>query len=776
MAALIEKAIRERLGKEIQIIGVDQTKETVRSHQAARSLGYKLGTSVVIWGEAFALRSETEIEPHFTMVPNKTPGGVRSLPASWDGDPFASLTDRNPTALVWKSETPNQIELRKISAASIGDVVSLLIGVHALYGEKDPAKALSLFEQSPVSLENLYYRACAFLQLEKQEEAMQMLRDCLALDPTYAPAHALLGDLNLASGRVKEAVRSYAEAEKSSHSYTSSRAFLKDGMLYEKETFRSLRYTAGKEFETSWMIAMDPVSEKVLRRYHLPGIPEAFTANGDVIEILYDSGFGSQSRVLLKNGEMNLPVWGEEDLLLRIQSMQSGWVLPSNFLTQLKDIGALGQAKFEPGEVLYDDVPQTLPELESALRAARDRDPTQPWHLFFLGQSLWWQDRKLEAEQIWTEMKASSFPYVCYYEFSWMASFFEAFGQPRWADFAYQQALQQRMQLPVPVDYSTFAERMVNANFIRTATFASRNTGDLERAHLWLTRARELTGTLPDGDVFVATLWRDHFRHQGDLTKTNSETEFLRKAQNYPLSLLHATTFFDYSFYIWMGASAAFILVVMLLFFKASQLYLDFRIKPGRTEKRNLIEQRLMLALLFVLGVIAIRQILPIVTVEMSIAGICVVTFLAAILHSRKIGPKRFIGSFSSGERKVYLVALMLVVISLAFTVHYNGIVQSLLSRPILPSDIRENPALLEFLESKLKDSDTVNLRFVAGVFNHKAGQLERARELYQSISTHPGARQNLAALQNPDYFPILDLSEQELRDAFVNTSRENFS
>lgn len=776
MAALIEKRIRDRLGDEVQVLGVDQTNESLRSHQAARNLGYKLGASVVIWGEAFAVRNETEIEPHFTMVPNKTPAtGIRSLPASWDADPFASLTDRNPTALVLKSEAPNQIELRKTSAASIGDMVSLLTGIHALYTEKDPGKALSLFKQSPVNVENLYYRACALVQLQEQHQAIKMLEHSLVLDPTYAPAYALLGDLKLASGNFQEAVEAYKAAANTGQPYTASRALFTKGKLYTKETFRSIKYTDGKEFETSWLIAIDPDSGKVLRRYHLPGIPEAFTAHEDVIEILYDSGFGRQNRVVLKDGEMDVPLWGEEDLQLRIQSMLAGWVLPSNFLSDLESIGSHGQEKFEPREVLYEDVPQTLPELETALNAALERDPTQPWHLFFLGQSLWSQGRKQEAEQIWIELTTSRFSHVCYYEFSWMASFFESFGQAKWADFAYLQALQQRISLPMQANYSTFAERMVNANFIRTAAIASRNTGDLKRAHLWLNRARELTGICPDADLFAAQLWRNHFLKQGDVINAEKEKEFLQKAQNDPLSLIRATTLFDYSFYIWMSATVAFILVILLLLSKASQLYLTFRIDNGIAGKQNENFRRLVFVFLCVLGVITIRKILSVSYLEMIIVGICMFTFLGAILYSQKIAPIRILGSISSKERKVFVIAFLLVVISLGFTVYYNSIVQSVLNRPLIRSDIRENPLLLEFMEEKLKESNTPNIRFITAVLNHKAGQLERAKELYRSNNAHPFAQQNLAALQNQNDSLIQDPSPEEFRDAFVNVHWKTF-
>lgn len=68
MAALVEKAINDRLGADVKVIGLEETREPVHSHEAARALGERIGAAVVIWGEAFALRNETEIQPYFTMV------------------------------------------------------------------------------------------------------------------------------------------------------------------------------------------------------------------------------------------------------------------------------------------------------------------------------------------------------------------------------------------------------------------------------------------------------------------------------------------------------------------------------------------------------------------------------------------------------------------------------------------------------------------------------------------------------------------------------------
>ncbi|HJZ13393.1 MAG TPA: tetratricopeptide repeat protein, partial [Acidobacteriota bacterium] len=358
-------------------------------------------------------------------------------PDVWEEDPFAALAERAAGSVVLQSAAPNQIELRKTSAAGIGEMVSLFAGIHALYQEEDAQKALSLFEQITPSAESLSYRARALLNMDRREQAIAVLQQALSVDPNYAQGNALLGDLLIAAGSFPEAVTSYQLASKANQQFTTSRAVFFDGRLYARESFRSQKYTEAKEQETAWMLVLDPSSGSIAERYHLPGIPKAFTFQKDSVQILVDTGFGGESTLVFQEGKFDRAVFGEQDPLLRIQSMQSGWTLAANFMEDWENVESLGQARFAAGKVVYDDAPRTLPELETALRAALQRDATQPWHLFFLGEALWWQGKKEEAEETWNKITAAMFPHLPYYELSWMASLFEGFGQAVWADHAY---------------------------------------------------------------------------------------------------------------------------------------------------------------------------------------------------------------------------------------------------------------------------------------------------------------------------------------------------
>jgi serine/threonine protein kinase len=168
MGALIERSITSRLGaNNVRVVGIDETKEPVRSHDTARQLGERVRAAVVVWGEAFALKRETEIQPYFTLVrPQTRPeAAVTSEQNAQSADVAAadaSLRERSASAVRVEAEAPNQIDLRKTSAEGVGEMVSLLAAIHALYYENNAQKSLMFFDQAPRTAESLRHRASEF--------------------------------------------------------------------------------------------------------------------------------------------------------------------------------------------------------------------------------------------------------------------------------------------------------------------------------------------------------------------------------------------------------------------------------------------------------------------------------------------------------------------------------------------------------------------------------------------------------------------------------------
>jgi tetratricopeptide (TPR) repeat protein len=514
MASLVESEVSRRLGTQgATIVGPDRVREVVRDHATARALGERLRASVVIWGEALALHGETEIQPYFTLVPPRKEAAPEASEASGlrGLDALEDLGERAAGPVVLAAQATNQIGLRRTGAAGVGDLVLLLAGVQALYGEGRPEKALAYFEQAPRSSESLRYRAEALERLGRLDDALAAARQAVAADPTDASAQAQLGDTALRAGLFREAVAAHRRAAEAGRPYVAHRALFRAGRLYVRETFHSLRFR-GREQDSGYLLALDPTSGRVLERYSCPGAVLALrpTGDGDAFEITYpllatDPG-GEVAKIGFSRGRFDRPVYGAS-LFQRRLGINSGWAIASNFVDWPHPVG------FGGVDLPVEDAPRTLPELERALHAAQERDPTQPWHAFFLGQAAWAQGRREEAAAVWDGMLAAPYAGIPYYEYAYMATFFEKSGQPEWADRAFAESLARRGRMAQPVGYSTAIERMVDAPFVLRSVMPPLRD---ERAFTWLQRAQALTGVCGEGDGAAFDLWSRHWRGRGD--------------------------------------------------------------------------------------------------------------------------------------------------------------------------------------------------------------------------------------------------------------------
>lgn len=570
MAALIEKAISERLGKEVKVVGIDQTRESVHDAAAARALGVKWHSTLVLWGQAFAVRTETEIQPYFTIVPRRP--GQQEI--SWqttlkDEDPFRGLSEHAVASLVMQAEAPNQIELRKTSAAGISEMVQLMAGMHALYVQENAQKALSILEKLPRSPDSLHGRARALLRLGKKQEAVQLLQEAVQIDPQHGESFALLGDMSMEAGNLTDAITEYRTAMNTDRFLQTTRGFFFHDQFYASEVFSSEKYTGGQQLETSYLLRIDPDTGKVMERFHLPGAAKSFLVKREGIRIVYEDETGNTREVEFESGKSGdlLP---DEDPVLRIQSIQSGLALAANFMNDLEARQYVPGARFaSQPESLYKDAPATLRELEEALIAARDRDPTQPWHLFLLGEVLWAQERKKEAGDAWGALLNGAFPAAPYYDFAYMAGLFERLGQRNWADRAYEAAIKHNGKTSNSPEFSTLMGRLVNSNFIRGAAWASQKGIDLERQHLWLERARTLSGVCLQGDDFAAAAWSRYFDKANKAQAAATEKTIQAEAQSHPLNIMTVCAHLDYAYYLLLAATLSFPLLLCLVLIRS---------------------------------------------------------------------------------------------------------------------------------------------------------------------------------------------------------------
>ena len=507
MAALIQQAIGTRLGTRAKVIGIDETKIAVRDVDSARALGERLGASAVIWGQAFALHNEREIQPSVTLISRK---------AASNGERIGvSLTDRTeiraelPSALDAihvQSQSGNQIELRKTSAEGIGDLVTFVAAMHAL-NQNDTQRALDLLTQMRRTPDALYQRAVCFAQMKRDEDAMRELRAAVAADAALAPALALMADIDSRAGRFAEAAAHLRNAAATGRRFTSSEAALYNNILYITE-----RYVfKGVSQAVPTMLAIDPATSHVARRWELPSVPQSYEVADTGMTIRYDIGpprSGELASIHFANGAFDGPPLPHEALIPRIRRMKAGWNQSTNFLHDLSSVNSFLLAAPRFRFALEDPAqPKTLPELRAALEQAIARDPTQPWYLMFLALTQRELGDGTTAQQTWSRAVSQPFPGTPYYEYAWMARQLEPLGLSAWADQAYERSRQLRKSEPQPVAMTTLIERMLNTPYIRLAARGRALQADPKRQLVWLRRARDVSGICIEGDDIAAFEW-----------------------------------------------------------------------------------------------------------------------------------------------------------------------------------------------------------------------------------------------------------------------------
>ncbi|MEO0294288.1 MAG: protein kinase [candidate division WOR-3 bacterium] len=786
MAALLEKVIKEELKKEdIKVIGTEKIKIPVHNHDEAQALGESLGAGLVIWGETYSVRSETEIQPYFTIIPEKKQlkeekeEELELLKGRLLDLSFPSEEKIAAQAVVIKSEIPNQIELRKITAKGISDMVLLMAGIRKLYIEDNAKEALSLFSQASKTSETLRYKALALLRLNKKDEAIMALNESVSLDPRDAQSYAVLGDLFMGEGRYIDALSAYKKAAETGKHHTTQKAIFYDGKLYIKETFKR----ANKETDSGYLLALDPDTGRVIERHRIPGYIKNLTYKDDCIYITYSyyPKSGSYFTVSFTHGKFDRPIF-YGIALLRLYGVWSGSYLSSNFTYEISNPHLFPKPKFRlaPAKEIKKELPCDFKELEVALRKAIEEDPTQPWYLFFLGQALWAQGRSEEAINVWEAIFSRDYPAIPYYEFMWMAYYFELFSQREWADKAYLKAYKLKKILP-SLDYSTFLERGLTG-FRRIFSHLNQkpnNDANKERIYLWLNRMRELTGICIEGDDLIAILWEQYFLNHGEVSRAKNESKYLAKAKMHPFNLIKSLTLLNYSILLSVTTLISFFVMIIIVITKSIKIcfYKRTQAKSSGLGSPALSRIIKLLSLFFLLAM------LPIIfslirdfdyikyhwSILIIIVGLAIISLFVFFLYRKGISLSNIFKNISSKERNAILLASIFAISALFLAIfsyfHFENLFY--ISYPSHGTDNIGSDLSVYETEKMLKGRDSKEKIYVLAVINHIAGNKERSFSLYQSLKDVHRAEKNLEALKKNIFIPPYSLTSADLYKAF---------
>lgn len=682
VASLVERAVVERSSaRDIRVVGIEETAEPARSHEAARELGLRLGASLVVWGRALAYRGETEIQSSFTVIPPRVRSPEGQTPELIDvarRQPGMPL-EQQAQALVMTDQSSSQIELRKTSAQGVADRALLLASRHALYNERAPARALRILERAPGTPEAMRLRAQGLFAQRSDQAAFAALREALALDPSDRPSQALLGDLYQVAGRFADALATYQQAV-GPDGVIPGAGFVVDDLIYIRELAAGAHSYGDRLVATGYLIGIDPRRVQVRARHRLPGLLVSVTRTEGGFSLGYLPAGERENTASIRfvSGRPDRPVvHGSSPGLRRLL------------------------------EVSSDTRRAVLAGSEAALREACERDATNAWWPFFLGTALWNQDRKNEAARLWESVVAAgAFPAMGYYDLAAMADRLERMGLREWADRAYGSALARRRSLPQPIESTFWLDRAVSARF--GSRVWEPGSGDAERRHVLLERARELTGVGLEEDAFLALAWESYFRARGDAQRAGREAAWLERVRQNPLEATRLAASLDYALYLMIATvGAAWALLACLVL-------------PGRDEPPG----------------------------------------------SARWSPRALLARPSREQRVALVMAGLLSLLAAGWAVRLGAHVATLVSMPFGINDSLGDEAWIRWFEGRLSREDTPSLRWAAAVAHHLGGNVSRARELYRRLPGEARARENLAALERGNLTPPHPLTAKDIHAA----------
>ncbi len=563
------------------------------------------------------------------------------------------------------------------------------------------------------------------------------------LEPSSAELYGLVGDLFLITDRPRRAMEAYRRADvaapdEAAPGKAARCAAIYDGKIYTFEIVHSIGPRSRSRMLTPYVLSRDPRTGQVQERFLLPSVPDDFSIGQDDLHIsYYRRPFRKEPRSIhLARQRLDYHVWVPDDLSSRSRLSNGSLSLAHNLNT-----GDDGEPSPElaPRRNTMEYLPADLDALEVTLRQAARRDPTQPWHLFILGQCLWTQGRLSEAIAAWEDLLAGEFQAIPYHEYFKMAWYFELYRQPEWADAAFRRALAQRRDIPLPVTSSTPWEREVNVSTRRLLEYDQWPELDAERAYLWWLRLRQISG-VSIGDDFRAVLWANYFKKIGEAERSAAELAYRdRVRQSWPRPPLIA--YLDYA--IWFLAAAAWLLVAyIVLSLRFSWRFIRWFFKSG------IIRALAFSAASLLAGGILLFS-LPSYSTSWVFSALLLVSLMILnffnflpLLLPPNLSEARWRQKLAAGLHRcgVGLIPILVFGVSLAalsFTIFYFV---------RLPGTSLDLSDVLERRPLDTESADQEQL-FGAALASHGSGDFQRARQLYESLPATPQVRQNLSAL-----------------------------
>ena len=463
--------------------------------------------------------------------------------------------------------------------------------------------------------------------------------------------------------------------------------------------------------DTGYLLAIEPGRWTVVERHRLPLPVASLRVAGAQLEVecaSEDSSGRVSERITVAQGRVREVVLVGASLLLRRNGVAAARAIAVNF-----DERGTNRLPAPSAETR----PLRRPSRSSRAFSGRPSPgiPTQPWHLYYLGQAAWWQGRKDEAGALWSRMLApGSFPAIPYYEYAYMASGFWRYGQGEWAERAHAEGRARRSRLGVAPGPVWLIERLFNTPYTPYRAGWDGVPGGPEERHARLVRMREID-LVSEGEDFAAALWERYFRRRGRRAEAEVEATVAGRVRADPANPLQQAARFDFVL-------------------------------------------QLTLALALALG------------------G-ALAALLANALRRRRAGERRrdegrppaLLACLRPRERRTLVAASVLSALVFASLLLTTERISGMSAMPLGLGDSFGSAAMRADLERRLSEEPSDAARFVLAVANHVAGKEGRARELYEGLRNDARARRNLTALRSGRLVPPDPVTRDDLLQAYTH-------
>ncbi len=497
-----------------------------------------------------------------------------------------------------------------------------------------------------------------------------------------------------------------------------------------------------------WLEKMDPNDGKIVERYLARIQLRSLQALSDGAIEIHAEDEGSPAGMIklrFQEGQFSPHIAAPQSLLASLDLFQrTKSVVEDYSMESYLELHRL-QREALSSEFVIQWRHFDLQKAEKAYRKAYQADPTNPQFVFYLGLSIYYQHRKVEAEPYFQEALTKSAEF--WEESLRLGGLCDEFGFTRWADAFYEQGIARYFQeVPAPPQDVTFIEMFVHfRNRNGSIVFAN---GQIDRGLHMLEVRREIF-PYTEWDNFFSGKYVRWLRRMGEEDKAALEEERIGRVTFWH-DFLEITPgcFLGFLF-----VGALFFGVIILrneipLFIALVTFFRKNKTLPFSSQWRmllGLVTSSYIVILLGLLGAYYLGHQISRSPLGGKATEILCIIALIGIYHWSRRNSKHIPGLRNF---KLFVCVWMVLWCHLAWFHYYDGLIVAEGSTPI-PWIDRGHPLWVAQMAQGVEEAvfRTRDLLFLQALVHQLHGDIEFAQQTYGKISKDVRALNNLGVM-----------------------------